>query len=52
MYIIPKTEHFSIDEGINILMQDSFFRYAQNIGIHINGNSVRITSKDIEEYRF
>ena len=52
MYIIPKTGQYSIDEGINILMQESFFRYAQNIGIHINGNSVRITSKDIEEYRF
>ena len=52
MYIIPKTGQCSIDEGIDILMQESFFRYAQNIGIHINGNSVRITSKDIEEYRF
>ena len=52
MYIIPKTGKYSIDEGIDILMQETFFRYAQNIGIHINGNSVRITSKDIEEYRF
>ncbi len=52
MYIIPKTGQYSIDEGIDILMQESFFRYAQNIGIHINGNSVRITSKDVEEYRF
>lgn len=52
MYIIPITEQYSIDEGIDILIQDSFFRYAQSIGIHINGNSVRITSKDIEEYRF
>ncbi len=52
MYIIPKTEQYSVDDGIHILMQDSFYKYAQNIGIHINGNSVRITSKDIEEYRF
>lgn len=52
MYIISLTEQYSIDEGIDILMQDRFFRYAQSIGIHINGNSIRITSKDIENYRF
>ena len=52
MYIISLTEQYSIDEGIDILMQDRFLRYAQSIGIHINGNSIRITSKDIENYRF
>lgn len=52
MYIIPLTEQYSIDDGIDILMQDRFFMYAQSIGIHINGNSIRITSKDIENYRF
>jgi hypothetical protein len=52
LYIVPKTNQYTIDECVNILKQDSFFKYAQNIGIHINGNSIRITSKDIEEYRF
>lgn len=52
MYIISLTEQYSIDEGIDILMQDRFLRYAKSIGIHINGNSIRITSKDIENYRF
>ena len=52
MYIVPKTNQYSIDECLKILKQDSFLQYAQNIGIHVNGCSVRITSKDIEEYRF
>lgn len=54
MYIVPSTE----DEKMNlqraraILESDDFYQYVQNIGIHINGNSVRITSKDIENYHF
>jgi predicted RNA methylase len=52
MYIISLTDQYSIDDGIDILMQERFLRYAQSIGIHINGNSIRITSKDIENYRF
>lgn len=52
MYIVPKTNRYSIEKGINILLQERFYKYAQDIGIHINGSSVRITSKDIEDYRF
>ena len=52
MYLVPKTDEYTLDEGIEILQQDEFYIYAQDIGIHINGNSVRITSKDIENYRF
>ena len=52
MYIVPKSEEYTLDDGIRILQEDKFYMYAKDIGIHINGNSVRITSKDIENFRF
>ena len=52
MYIVPKSEEYTLDDGIKILQEDKFYMYAKDIGIHINGNSVRITSKDIENFRF
>lgn len=52
MYIVPKSEEYTLDDGIRILQEDRFYMYAKDIGIHINGNSVRITSKDIENFRF
>ncbi len=54
MFITPveRKDEMTLDEAYEILKSDEFFEYAQNIGIHINGNSVRITSKDIEGYFF
>ena len=54
MYIIPRDDNqeISLEEGIEILYQRKFWEYVMNIGIHINGNSVRITSRDIENYYF
>ena len=54
MYIIPITDNdeMNLQRAREILESDEFYQYVQNIGIHINGNSVRITSKDIENYRF
>lgn len=54
MYIVPITddERMNLQRARDILESDGFYQYVQNIGIHINGNSVRITSKDIENYRF
>lgn len=54
MYIIPITDNdeMNLQRAREILESDEFYHYVQNIGIHINGNSVRITSKDIENYRF
>ncbi len=54
MYIVPITDDKEMDlqRAREILESDEFFRYVQNIGIHINGNSVRVTSKDIENYHF
>lgn len=52
MYITMISDELTIDDGIEILQKQSFLKYAQNVGIPINGNSVRITSKDIEDYQF
>lgn len=54
MYIVPITDNdeMNLQRAQDILESDEFYQYVQNIGIHINGNSVRITSKDIENYRF
>ncbi len=54
MYIVPITddEEMNLQRAQEILESNEFYQYVQNIGIHINGNSVRITSKDIENYKF
>ena len=54
MYIIPKDNNteISLARGAEILRSDAFKEYLLEVGIHINGNSVRITSKDIENYSF
>lgn len=54
MYIVPLTDNpkYNLDRVIEILGSRDFKRYVEGMGIHINGNSVRITSKDIEEYCF
>lgn len=52
MYITAITEQLTIDDAIDILHSDTFLEYARTVGIPINGNSFRITSKDIENYLF
>ena len=52
MYITPITEELNIDDCIEVLSQNKFLRYVKNVGIPINGNSVRITSRDVEEFLF
>lgn len=54
MYIIRKDNNteLSLARGAEILKSEAFKEYLLDVGIHINGNSVRITSKDIEDYLF
>ena len=54
MYIIPKADNaeYTLEDAIRILQSERFKKYVDGIGIHINGNSLRITSKDIENYMF
>lgn len=54
MYIVPRenNEGYTFEDAIRILRNDEFKQYVEDIGIHISGSSVRITSKDVEDYRF
>lgn len=51
MYITPKKE-LSLEDAKIILCDNRFLDYTRKVGIPITGSSVRITSKDIMEYRF
>lgn len=51
MFVTQKRD-LSLQEAKGILESQDFFDYAQSIGVHMSGNSVRIMSKDIMEYRF
>ena len=42
----------SIDEALSVLRSEEFLEYCYNIGIPINGHSIRVSSKDIENYHF
>lgn len=53
MYIVARENaDITLDEGMRILQDRNFMQYVLDVGIHISGNSLRITSKDIEDYRF
>ena len=51
IYIIPKKD-VSLKEAEKILQSNSFFEYIEGKGINASGKSLRITSRDICEYRF
>ena len=51
IYITSKKE-LSLQKAKQILCTDTFFCYAKKRGIKLNGSSFRITTKDIEEFRF
>lgn len=54
MYIVTKEDNkkFALEEAMHILQDRKFMQYVLDVGIHISGSSLRITSKDIEDYRF
>lgn len=54
MYIVPKPDNktYKLEDAKGILESDEFMKYVQDAGIHISGSSLRITSKDIEEFKF
>lgn len=54
MYIVKcgNNSEYTLDDAMCILQSRDFKQYVMDVGIHISGNSLRITSKDIEEYRF
>lgn len=54
MYIIPRDDNddITLERAETILRDRRFMQYVLDVGIHISGNSLRITSKDVENYRF
>lgn len=54
MYIVEKEDNneYTLMDAIGILKSDEFKEYVFKIGIPISGKSVRITSKDVENYMF
>lgn len=54
MYIAVKNDNsqYTLSDAEKVLSSDAFLQYVKNIGIPISGQSVRITSKDVEDYKF
>lgn len=51
IYIIPKKDK-TLKEAKEILESEDFYKYIKSIGINASGNSIRITSSDINNYLF
>ena len=54
MYISLRDEHQQYNLGFakELLESENFMEYVKKVGINISGSSLRITSKDIEEFNF
>jgi len=54
MYIVKceGNNKYTLDDAVRILEGRDFRQYVLDVGIHISGSSLRITSKDIEEFKF
>ena len=54
MYIVRCGDNsdYTLEDAVRILESRDFRQYVLDVGIHISGSSLRITSKDVEEYRF
>lgn len=50
--IITEKKEIPLEIAYKVLKSDEFMEYVKSIGTCANGNSIRITSKDIENYRF
>lgn len=51
VYIIPKRD-MTLKDAKEILQSQDFYMYLLSVGISVSGNSIRISSKDIENYKF
>lgn len=54
MYIVrcEGNNKYTLEDAVRILESRAFRQYVLDVGIHISGSSLRITSKDVEDYRF
>jgi len=51
LYIIPRGE-LTLDTAFTILKSQHFYEYLLSKGVKERGDSIRISSKDVEEYKF
>ena len=51
VYIVPKAKK-TLKDAAKILKSEEFYKYLLGIGIAVSGDSIRISSKDIENYKF
>lgn len=49
-FITQKRKDINLDKAQEILQSHKFYSYVQNIGVRVSGKSLRITSRDIENY--
>lgn len=54
MYIVECADNkeYTLNDAIQILKSNEFMQYVLKVGIPISGKSVRITSKDVENFMF
>lgn len=54
MYIVKCKDNnkYTLEDAVRILESRDFKQYVLDVGIHISGSSLRITSRDVEDYRF
>ena len=54
MYIVKREDNneYTLEDAVSILESRNFRQYVLDVGIHISGSSLRITSKDVEDYKF
>lgn len=52
IYITVIDKEYTLQDAFDILSSEDFMDYVRNIGISVNGRSLRITCKDINNYRF
>lgn len=52
IYITVLDDAYTLQDAMDILTSNEFMNYVKNIGISVSGKSLRITCKDINNYRF
>lgn len=52
IYITVINPDYSLDDAMAVLKSEEFLAYIRKIGINVNGKSIRITCKDINNYKF
>lgn len=52
IYITVIDDAYTLQDAMDILTSKEFMRYVKNIGISVSGESLRITCKDINNYKF